>query len=208
MVLNDSVRLVMLQFNFSNPDAIPPSVKRLDKETQQEHVERKGRASGVMVIAPTERCSLVECLGQLETAGYEMVDALYKERIDQKDPRRNRTYHMVRFTFARHEFADVSDEFEEVRDAIRADLQTICEKAMWRVRAFNNPFYANGEEVADQRSLSINLEARQPLFQPDGTPVKVWQKDTDGRRVGEAPLPLKADYCLRIVGDAVQLVTA
>jgi len=56
--------------------------------------------------------------------------------------------------------------------------------------------------------VSVNLEARQPLFRPDGQPVTVWQKDENGKRVGDAPLPLKGDYCLHIVGDAVQLVTA
>ena len=137
-----------------------------------------------------------------------MVDSFYKERIDAKDPRGKRSYHMVRFLFARREFVELSDEFKKVRGVIRAELQSICESAMWRVRAFSNPFYKNGEEIPDQRAVSVNLEARQPLFRPDGQPVTVWQKDADGKRVGDAPLPLKADYCLRIVGDAVQLVTA
>lgn len=97
VALNGTVRLVALQFSFSNPDAIPASVKRLNRETQEERVERKGHSSGVMVIEPTEKCSLAEFLGELETAGYEMVDAFYKERIDAKDSRRKRTYHMARF---------------------------------------------------------------------------------------------------------------
>lgn len=208
VALNGTVRLVALQFSFSNPDAIPATVKRQDRETPEERAVRKSHSSGVMVIEPTEKCSLVEFLGELEAAGYEMVDGFYKERIDAKDPRNKRTYHMVRFLFARREFVELSDEFKKVRDVIRTELRSICENAMWRVRSFSNPFYKNGEEIPDQRAVSVNLEARQPLFRPDGQPVTVWQKDADGKRVGDAPLPLKADYCLRIVGDAVQLVTA
>ena len=208
IALNSTVRLVALQFSFSNPDVIPATVKRQDRETPEERVVRKSHSSGVMVIEPTEKCSLVEFLGELEAAGYEMVDGFYKERIDAKDPRNKRTYHMVRFLFARHEFVELSDEFKKVRDVIRTELQSICESAMWRVRSFSNPFYKNGEEIPDQRAVSINLETRQPLFRPDGQPVTVWQKDENGKRVGDAPLPLKDDYCLRIVGDAVQLVTA
>lgn len=208
VALNGTVRLVALQFSFSNPDAIPATVKRQSRETPEERVVRKGYSSGVMVIEPTEKCSLVEFLGQLEVAGYEMVDGFYKERIDAKDPHNKRTYHMVRFLFARHEFVELSDEFKKVRDVIRAELRSICESAMWRVRSFSNPFYKNGEEIPDQRAVSVNLEARQPLFRPDGQPVTVWQKDENGKRVGDAPLPLKADYCLRIVGDAVSLMTA
>lgn len=208
VALNGSVRLVAIQFSFSNPDVIPSSVKRLNRETQEERVERKNHSSGVVVIEPTEKCSSVEFLGELEAAGYEMVDAFYKERIDPKDPRGKRTYHMVRFLFARHKFVELSDEFKKVRDVIRAELRSICESAMWRVRSFSNPFYKNGEEIPDQRTVSINLEVRQPLFRPDGQPVTVWQKDENGERVGDAPLPLKASYCLHIVDDAIQLTMA
>lgn len=207
VVLNGSVRLVSMQFSFSNPEVIPGMVKRRGRETQEERVERKNRASGIMVIEPTEKCSLAEFLGELEALGYEMVDGFYQERPDSKDPRGKRTYHMVRFLFARREFVELSDEFKRVRDAIRAELRSICDSAMWRVRSFSNPFYKDGEEIPDHRAVSVNLEARQPLFRPDGQPVTMWQKDENGRRVGDAPLPIKADYCLRIMGDAVQLMT-
>ena len=205
VALDSSVRLVALQFNFSNPDVIPTSVKRLDRETPEERNERKNHSSGTLVIEPTENCSLVDFLGELDVAGYEMVDALYKERIDSKYPRGRRTYHMVRFLFARREFVDLSEEFKTVRDIISSELRSICEVAMWRIRAFLNPFYKDGEEVIGHHAISVNLESRKPLFRPDGQPVTVWQKDEEGNRVGYAPLPLKPDYCLRIKDDTVQL---
>jgi hypothetical protein len=183
-------------------------VKRQDRETPEERVVRKSRSSGVMIIEPTEKCSLVEFLGELEASGYEMVDDLYKERIDAKDPRGKKSYHMVRFLFARREFVELSDKFKKVRDIIRAELRSICEAAIWRVRLFSNPFYKNGKEIPDQRVVSVNLEARTPLFRPDGQPITIWQKDENGKRVGDAPLPLKADYRLRIIDDTVQLVKA
>lgn len=208
VALNGSVRLVSLQFSFSNPDVIPATVKRQEREILEERVARKSNSTGLLVIEPTEKCSLVEFFQELEEVGYEMVDGVYKERIDAKDPRKRRTYHMVRFVFARRDFVELSEEFKEVRDVIRAELQNICESAMWRVRMFSNPFYKNGEEVSGQRAMSINLEARQPRFYPNGQPVTVWQKNENGKRVGDAPLSLSADFSLRIVDGAVQLVTA
>lgn len=207
VMLNGYIRLITLQFSFSNPDAIPV-MKRLDRETQEELAERKSHSSGILVIEPTEKCSLVEFLGELETAGYEMVDAFYKERIDPKDPRGKRTYHMVRFLFAHHEFMGLSDEFKKVRDNMRTALSEMCRVAMWRVRSFSNPFYNNGKEIPDQCAVSINLEARQPLFRPDGQPIMVWQKDENGERIGDTPILLKADYCLQIMGDAICLIKA
>lgn len=204
--LDASVRLVTLQFSFSNPEAIPAGVKQRAQETVQERVERKSRTSGMMVMEPTKDVSLTEFLGELEAAGYEMVDAFCKERLDAKDPRGRRTYHMVRFIFARHEFVNISEEFRKIRESIRAEIQEMCQAAFWRVRMFLNPFYQNGEETADQRVLSINLEARQPRFLPNGQPVTLWQKDENGRRVGNSPLPIQPDHHLRLVNNAVQLV--
>ena len=112
---------------------------------------------------------------------------------------------MVRFLFARREFVDLSEEFKVVRDIISKELRSICEVAMWRVRTFLNPFYKDGEEVIGYRAISVNLESRKPLFCPDGQPVTVWQKDEKGNRVGDAPLPLKPDYCLRVKDNTVQL---
>ena len=205
VALDSSVRLVALQFSFSNPGAMPVSVKRLNQETSEERNERKNHSSGTLVIEPTENCSLVDFLDDLKSAGYEMVDAFYKERIDPKYPRGQRTYHMVRFLFARREFVDLSEEFKVVRDIISKELRSICEVAMWRVRTFLNPFYKDGEEVIGYRAISVNLESRKPLFCPDGQPVTVWQKDEKGNRVGDAPLPLKPDYCLRVKDNTVQL---
>ncbi len=182
-------------------------VKQQEKETKEKRMARKSQLSGFLAIRPTEKCSLVEFLVELERQ-YELVDAFYEERIHGKDPRGRRMYHMVRFLFARREFVEISDEFERVRGSIRTALSEMCHKAMWRIRAFSNPFYKDGEEILGQHAMSINLEARQPLFHPNGQPVVAWQKDESGKRVGDAPLPLKPEYFLRVVDDTVQLMTA
>lgn len=45
---------------------------------------------------------------------------------------------------------------------IMIQFQRMCEEAMWRVRAFRNPFFHEGEEVDGKRTISVNLEARKP----------------------------------------------
>lgn len=178
MVALECVRLVRLQFSFSNPDVIPPSIRHWHWETPREGVDRKSRAIGELVIAPTVNVSVAEFPTELEAANYELVDARYEERIHQRDPKR--TYHMVRFVFAPREFVNISDEFRNSRSAIRADLQVMCNEALWRVRVFKNPFFKNGEEVPDQRVASVHFEVRRPM-------------------------PLKPDYRLSIVSGVVTL---
>lgn len=210
--LNPQIRLIGLQFNGSNSDFIPTALlswlRRMNRETTEGRAARKSHANGIKVIEETERCSLRELLGGLEVAGYELVDTLYQERIDAKDPRGKRTYHMVRFLFARHEFAEISDEFKTVRNTARDALRNICETAFWRVRSFINTFYKDGEEVPGFNAASINLELRVPLYQGNGKGLVVARlKNELGKSVGD-PLPLRPDFNLRVVDDAVSLIRA
>lgn len=203
MVPLHDVRLVAVQFGFTNSAAIPTAVRRLERETPLEHIARKLRMTGERIIEPTENCS-IEFLGELEAVGFELVDALYQKRVDGQNP--NRTYHMVRFLFARQEFAVPTAEFLRIRDQLRAELWEMVRFAFWRVRAFLNPFYQKGEEVAGQRALSINLEARIPLYQPNGQPVTARPKDESGKRTG-SPQPLKPDFRLVTEEDSIRLVS-
>ena len=190
--------MVSLQFSFSNPEAIPVLVRHRSNETTEERVVRKNHASGRLVIEPTEKCSVATVFVGIESAGYELVDAFHQERIDPKDPIGRRRYHTVRFQFARHEVAQVSDEFKVIRGQIRNELQDICGDSHWRVRAFLNPFYRDGEEVPGKNAVSINFEARSPLFHPDGTPVLVWRKDEKDNRLGNAPVPPRFNFVLSV----------
>ena len=202
--LDGSTRLISMQFSFSNINIVPKLLKERELETLEDCNERRSReGNGEIVITPTENSFLIEFLNDLEISGYELVDAFYQPRVHPKNSRI--IYHMVRFLFARREYVDISEEFKKVRDTISVELRKICEQAMWRVRAYINPYFVNNEEVFGDYALSINLEGRNPLFLPDGQPVVVWQKDGEGNRVGDAPLPLKIVHNLRIVNKVVQL---
>lgn len=204
IVLEKDVRMIMLKFAFSNPNVIP----RFVKGAKDELLFRKDRSSGVLAIESTERCSVAEFLGKIAVSGYEMVDAFYKRGIDTRDANIKRKNNIVYFFFARSEFVELSDEFKKERPLIYNELWKICKTAMWRVRLFLNPFYKDGQEINDQYALSVNLDARQPLFCSDGQPVKIWKKDDKGKRVGETAIPLKAKYHLRVENNTISLMTA
>lgn len=198
--------MIMLQFSFSNPKVIPQNVKHCNYESTKERASRKNRNSdGRTVLEPTEMCSLADFLNEMDTARYEIVDSLQRRRLSTN----MKPYHMVRFLFVRQEFVEtLSDEFLAMREAIRSDLQLICTNALWRVRAFLNPFYRDNVEMPGQKMVSINLEARQPLFHADGQPITVWDKDENGEHIGIAPLPIKAAHYLKISNNGIQLMPA
>jgi len=201
------VRTVLVQFSFSNDNIIPPVLLRMEKETPDGRTKRKAITGGSQVIQPTKGCSIVDFIDQLNTAGYELTNAVYQERIDSKDSSGKRTYHMLRFVFCLHEFAVVSDEFMEVRDKCFEALQQVCMEALWRVRTYSNPFYdENGEEVEGVRAWSINLEVRKPLFDPDGQPVVERRKNDGGDHVGDKPDAIFPEYILSMRSGRLGLV--
>lgn len=212
MELGEHVRMVMLQFNSSKPAFIPGGLMEwlieMGRETPEKRAARKSYlVPGIPMIQSTPQCSLREMPAAMETAGYELVDVLHEERLDAKDPEGKRTYHMVRFVFARREVAEISDDFKAVRNMARDALRHICQSAFWRVRSFLNPFYHNGEAIDGLNTASINLEARVPLLQPGGFPIMARLKDERGRAVGD-PLPLRPDYIVRIADDTLSLIEA
>lgn len=116
---------------------------------------------------------------------------------------------MVRFMFANKEAVQaLSEEFLKARPNILADLQYIAETTIWRVRAFINPYYQDHQVVEGLSAASINFEHRTPLLQADGTPVKMWQKDEQGNRIGDAAVPIKAKNQLRVLSNSVVLISA
>lgn len=205
--LDDSVRLVMLQFSFSKVKYVPSSVRTIEPETEEDWFQRKdrGRVKGEVVISPIQNISLLEFLDDLREEGFELVGAFHKPRNNESG---GPMHQMVRFTFARKENVNITDEFRARRDAVLADLTEMCRTVMWRVRAFLNPFFCNeSSETENERVFQICLEVRTPLFRPDGTPVTVWQRDKNGEKVGDASLPLTPDYRLRVIDGVVGLLS-
>ena len=180
--ISSKIRLVVVQFSFSNGDAVPASVKRRAPETQEKRVERKSHSNGTLLVQPTERVSLASLPVQLVKVGFQMVDGHYENRIDANNP--GKRYHAVRFVFAAREFVESNPEFLKVKPAILADFVAICKDAFWRVRAYNNPFFKDGEEVTEFRTFSVNMEARVPLKRADGTLVA-------GAKPGPKPFVVK-----------------
>lgn len=210
LLLDDSVKLIILQFSFSNPSIVPASIKQVESESLDDRKIRKSREdtdTSEIIIEPTENAYLAYFIDDLKTAGYEIVDALYQPRVDPKDLAEKRTYHMVRFLFARTESIEkIYEGFLKIRPTIYTDLEGMCVDAIWRVRALLNPLSKNGKDVYGQHALSINLEVRKPLFNPDDHHVLTWEKDEDGNRIGDEPVPIMPDYCLRIENDFLKLV--
>ncbi|TSC73126.1 MAG: hypothetical protein G01um101438_149 [Parcubacteria group bacterium Gr01-1014_38] len=195
-----AVRLIALQFSFSNPKVVPRCIHQREDETPDETRKRARPPSREPAIAPVENVGLVEFLGELERGGYAMVDA-FSQRRNQD----NKGFSVVRFVFARCEYAQPTNQFVNTRPLVQQALHTMCVEAMWQVRAFLNPLIVGGQEVCGEHAVDICLTARKPLLDNLGNPVKVWRKDADGNRLGDAATPIQPDYLLRFTGDQIQV---
>lgn len=167
---------IFFQFSFTNRSVIPTTNNILPPETLSDRSARKSRSDGKAVISPISNFYIFLFVEKLfQQKGLRLSESFYQERLDPKDKNLNRTYHVVRFTFDHKGIVDPL--------GVRG-IRDICSRTLWRLRIFENPL---GEK---QKALSINLEARKPLFLPNGERIVEWEKDLLGNKMGTSPKPL------------------
>lgn len=211
--LNGNVRLVVLQFACSKKERMPVTLKWLKKEIALESYERLAReACGdgkLFMDSEVKTVSVYDFLSDLEEASYEIVDAFNQERLTEE----LRPYYIARFVFSRREYVNISEDFKNKRDIIRAEFLKMAMEAMWRVKGYNNPFYENDERVLAQYAMNIKMIARNPLMDNEGRPLYVWKKDEYGQKIierdergekiGDTKILVRPEYFLRIDNNCV-----
>jgi hypothetical protein len=217
----------MIQTSFSNPDVLPRWINRVEKkEGNKDREERKSHAGGTMIIEPSEdmNCSLDKFVSDLERAGFVLESASCQKRIHGKQ--KDQFYWMARFIFVHREDLQANEEFDQIKYLIYSELRKIFKEALWRVRAFRNPFFVEEEEVVGVCMLSVNCEARKPIHTidrnqlvtvsikgkeitaPTRRPVMEWLKDRNGQKIGDGPVAVQAKCHLRVQDGEVRLVKA
>jgi len=194
-LLNGAVRLVMLQFSFSNINLVPKClrVERKTLESPEEFIARKSRVPGEQCLDSVENVGGLDFLNDLSDAGYVLVDALAK--LQAKD---GREYAVVRFIFAEENYVNSSDGFQKTKPLFEKSLRQMFCESMWRVRGFLNPFFSDGKIVNGQYVVSVNFEARKPLIDKNGNNLIQWQKNECGDRIGDAPITIEPKLFLRL----------
>lgn len=204
--INSSVRGISVSFKMKNLAAISAAVQSANPEMRGERTRGVGvPVSGVQIIESTPSVSLVQFVEELEAAGYVLVEFSLQERRNIGESYGQDPSCTLRYFFVKPQFDRSSEEFKAGREIVLAGLKELARTAAWSVRAYNNPFYENGEATED-RVISVNMEARQPLFLPDGKPVVARPKDASGRRISHIPVPISAERDLRILDDELVIV--
>lgn len=213
--LNGNVRLVVLQFACSKKTRMPVSLKWREKEIALESYERLAREDcgdgKLFMDSEVKTVSVYDFLSDLEEASYEIVDAFNQERLTEE----LKPYYIACFVFSRREYVNISEDFKNKRDIIRAEFLKMAMEAMWRVKVYNNPFYKNDERVPAQYAMNIKMIARNPLVDNEGKSLFVWKKDEygqkiierdeNGKKIGDAKIMVKPEYYLRIEDNCVIL---
>lgn len=203
--LDAHVRMLMLQFSFSERHPMPNIFLQLPDETQGKHTERKSAlVTGTRFIEPGHNnVGLKHITESLERAEYVFVSAVRQRRTQEFQ-----SYNMIRFFFARRGYVDPTTNDPSFRKTCRSMLQLIARDTMWRVRAYRNPLCQHDVIVPGECSISINLEARCGLRQNNGVPIMVWPRDAHGRKTGESKKPLSPSQILTAMDGIIQLIPA
>lgn len=206
MVVLDRFTLVVIQFVLPGPDIVPPFIKSMGKRMGKQ-LPFKGKSSGIEACAPIRNCTLEELPDDLERMGYKMVGASYFER-PSKDPRNKKPEHLVRFVLAHPESAEqslleASADFTADQDIAMREFRDMCMGGMCKSQMFSNPICVDGKELLEQRELRINLTEYQPLFHPDGTPVKDFVRDPKTHKAIGRPRPIRPEKSVHFEGNGI-----
>ncbi len=182
--ITENDRMIVLTFSFSNFEAIPPGLQILPKETQEQsdfRQQRKSNPSGKDLLAgflPGNKYPERVCISSIPRAllnsGYRLVNTKRQEQIGRGSSNLD-TYFKLRFFFVRDEFAKKYQaepinnfgQFKPYQFISLVELQSVCSLALWRVRAFHNPFWDANGPVTNAWALGLNFEVRVPLYEHD-----------------------------------------
>jgi hypothetical protein len=206
---------IMLQFSFSSWGAIPVALSERVPELQspqqrtasssvptrelfvveqlEDREARKTLANGLCIIQAQHKTALLPFIRQLEEEGYVLVGARIESRIKADGFGR---YWMVRFSFLHDPIPSSSEASVEMRAIAMSALRQMCVEALWRVRAFRNPSSGRPDYF-----FSVNMEARVPLYRPDGQSVLERERDGQGNKIDDEPVPISHLGTLRLSQD-------
>lgn len=171
--LSAADRMIGLQFDFTNEQAVPWNLRNMPPEqidaarARRQH-NQSSVATGIDLLpAKPREVKPGQLTAGLIKADYVLINAKYQERIHQHS--NQETYHMVRFLLVRQEYEQPDEprvmELKPFRGILLAELAGLCQTAYWQIRAFRNPYYDEHAPVAGQNYLSFNFDGRQPLFE-------------------------------------------
>lgn len=151
-----------------------------DKNVAHEHGQ--SQETGERFIAESAReTSFVGFTAALKRQGYTLVH-VGKRVVNTED---GKTQYVLRYTFGR-----VPREEKHLRRLgveFSRELEAYAAEALWNVQAFRNPYYRDGNVVEGQRVITLDINARKPLFEmKEGKlePVTVWSGGRDKMKKG------------------------
>ncbi len=169
MKLGQEIPLVMLNFTLSEKavkkGALPKLVQMKRPETAMEMAMRKESvATGIRVIEPTKRVSLVNLVEELTVTNDILVKAWHQERQMTINSRLDKKIWIVRYEFGIRPPHDPNNPYIcslKDSDILYELIEEFCYKVLWRVDAFLNPYFENCEVVENRGTISIDLDSRE-----------------------------------------------
>ena len=162
-----------------------------DKTAAHEHASSD--ETGERFVTESERATcFVGFTEALKRQGYTLVH-VGKRVVNTEE---GKTQYVLRYTFGL--IPREEKHLRRLGEELSRELEAYAAEALWNVQAFRNPYYREGMEVEGQRVITIDINARKPLFEmKEGSlaPVMVWSggRDKMGKGVGEkVPLAAKS----------------
>lgn len=182
-MLDPSLRLLVIEFSFTNGDLLRPFVPYRDRSTR-----RNKKNTGQKIFEKIPNICGDQFPGDLADSGFVLVDAW---QFSQSQGATRRDRHTLRFTFAPSNHSCVSEEFSVIQQRCWKLFSDMLKGVTWTASGYVNPFYRDQKEVPGCATIALNFSMRDPLDPVSGL----------GKQSREKP-----KYSLRIVKEIVDLI--
>ncbi len=195
------IKLVHLDFSAKKPRFVPEGVPRFDETPERFRQRSLRKPSGKKIMDPVPDTDVSELPDALEALGYEFVSLKHLVLLDDYSETGIPTKNVLRAVFCTSEYAHPSSEFLSVKEKMRQKLMEVMTSAAWTAEVYRNPFYWSRKEVSGQYAISFNMNARKPYYYPNGYNVVQWERNKNGKKVGEMPAPVSPRWYLKLYPD-------
>ncbi len=213
LVLSPRHMTVALQFSFNSERQLPHWMAERGIETVDDHEARKTQfIPGRQFITPwhekdANTVSPLSIVDGLLEADYHLAEVVGQKRLRAKGKGH---YFMARYGFARNVPGIDHPRFGGYLKQIISESRRLTDHVLWRARGFDNTMTPEGVQIDTQSNVSLNFEARNPLYENGNVnrPITKWQLDEQGARIGDKPIPIAATHYLLVEDGQIELVEA
>lgn len=161
--LEADLSMITLQFVSYNAGFVPTCVPPKPKTEGSVRAVAQKPGKQILSTDKNDKTNIKTIPLSLERKDWMLRNAFFEERFNSQEQKK---FWVVRFVIVRREGGEVNPNIKGIEPQLWNVLCDFCQKS-WHIRIFDNPFFLNGVEIPNKRTLMIECNGRQDPSESD-----------------------------------------